>query len=45
MSIGGLDAAFQADISAHAIINKEMIWKMPLGSFIAVIALYDYPTP
>jgi hypothetical protein len=42
MSIEALDAAFQADLSAHAIVNREMIRKMPVGSLIAIIALYVY---
>jgi len=42
MSIEALDAAFQADLSAHAIVNREMFWKMPVGSLVAIIALYVY---
>jgi hypothetical protein len=42
MSIEALDAAFQADLSAHAIVNWEMFRKMPVGLFIAMIALYVY---
>lgn len=42
MSIAALDAAFEADVSAHAITNREMCLKMPVGSLVAIIALYVY---
>lgn len=38
------DTAFAADSSLHALVNKVMLWKMPVGAIIAIIALYDYST-
>ena len=37
VSIEGLDAAFSADASIVSLLNKEMLWKIKVGSTLALI--------
>lgn len=38
VSVNCLDAAFVADTSVLSILNTEMLWKLKLGSVLAVVA-------
>ena len=37
VSIEGLDAAFGADASIISLLNKEILWKIKVGSTLALI--------
>lgn len=42
VSVNCLDAAFVADTSVLSILNTEMLWKLKLGSLLAVVAWLVY---
>lgn len=42
VSVNCLDAAFVADTSVLSILNTEMLWKLKLGSLLAIVAWLVY---